>query len=207
MANDWILEAKEGKAPINDPRVAKVYEKMQEWGDAGYYGVGFTGVDGGGALLALSKGDAAMVIDGTWNLQTLQQNNPDLNLGAFHIPSKEGVRAFVSTPSCGFGLNKNTKYPEAGIKFLNYFASVEGQTAWVNALSGIPAVTAIISPNPVINEIADFDVVAESFYTILGEREKPGESPRKVWEEDQTKIFTGGITVQEFLDELNSMCN
>lgn len=207
LANDWIMEAQEGKADINDPRVVAVYEKMIDWADKGYYGPGFTGVDGAGAILAFSKGEAAMTIDGTWNLQTIQQNNENLNLGAFQLPSEDGVKAFVGTSSVGFGLKADTKYPEAGLKFLNFFASAKGQTAWLNTLSAIPGIPEVVAENPVINEIADFDIMTESFYTILGIRAKEGENPRKVWEEDQTKVLSGGLTAEEFLETLASMCD
>ena len=123
---------------VNDPKVVAAYEKMLEWADKGYYGPGFLGVDEGGALLAFSKGEAAMCIQGTWNVQTIQQNNPDLNFGAFQLPTEDGVRPFVGTNSCGFSISKNTENPEAAIAFLNFFASLEGQTLWIDALDCIP---------------------------------------------------------------------
>ena len=107
----------------------------------------------------------------------------------------------------GFGLKADTEYPEAGLAFLNFFVSPKGQQAWVNTLSAIPGIKEVVAENPVIAEIADFDIITESFYTILGLRAKEGENPRKVWEEDQTKVLSGGLSPQEFLDTLASMCD
>ena len=206
LATDWLLESEQGIVNINDDRVAATYNKILEWADAGYYGKGYTGVDEAGALLAFSKGDAAMCIEGTWNTLTIQQNNPDLNLGAFHVPTADGRYPFVGTTSVGFSVSNDTKAPEASLAFVNYFASQEAQTAWCNTLNAIPGVAAITSKDPVINEIAQYDLQVESFYTILGNQTLEGENPRKVWEEDQTLVCSKGITVKEFLDTLASMC-
>ncbi|WP_343246329.1 sugar ABC transporter substrate-binding protein [Diplocloster hominis] len=206
MHIDWLDEYQEkGTVAVNDKRVVEVFEKMLEWADKGYYGVGYTGIDGSGALLALSTGKAAMCIDGTWNVQTIQENNPDLNLGAFQVPCEDGTRPFVGTNSNGFSINAKTENPDAAVAFANYFASLEGQTAWLNVLNSVPMTEKIVSSNEVINEIARFDKQVESYYSILGYLEGDGESPRNIWEEDQTKVFSGGLTPQEFTDELQAL--
>lgn len=205
MSLDWLDESTTTDVHINDERVAAAYNKMLEWADKGYYGKGFVGVDEGGALLAFSKGEAAMCIEGTWNILTIQENNPSLNFGAFQIPTEEGVRPFVGTSSCGFSISANTESPDAAVAFLNYFASLEGQTLWVNTLNAIPGVKEIKSKDAIINEVADYDVMAASFYNILGDLAAADENPRKVWEEDQTKVMSDGISVKDFLDSLASM--
>ena len=205
MSLDWLEESKTQDVKVNDPRVVAAYNKMLEWADKGYYGSGFVGVDEGGALLAFSKGEAAMCIEGTWNIQTIQENNPELNFGAFQLPTEDGKRPFVGTSSCGFSISKNTQSPEAALAFLNFFASLEGQTLWIDALDCIPGVKEIVSKNTIINEIAQFDIQTASYYDILGKLQAEGQNPRQVWEEDQTKVMSKGITPQEFVDTLESM--
>ncbi len=206
MHLEWLDEYMEnGDVAINDERIIEVYNKMLEWAEKGYYGVGYTGVDESGALLAFSKGEAAMSIEGTWNIQTIQENNPDLDFGAFLIPCEDGTKPFVGTNSCGFSVSANTENEAAALAFANYFASLEGQQIWINKLDSIPCTKEIVSENSVIKEMADFDVQTESFYSILGYLEGEGESPRNVWEEDQCKIYTGGISVQDFVDELEAL--
>ncbi len=193
------------KMALNDERCVAAMEKMVEWGDKGYYGVGYTGVDGSGSILAFSQGKAAMTIDGTWNIATITNNNPDLNYGAFQIPTADGKVPFVGTASNGWSINANTQNPETAIAFLNFFASLEGQSIWINTLDSIPCVSEIVSANPVVNDISHFDVMTESWYNIMVAQAAEGEAPGQVWEEDQTKVFSKGLTVQEFLDDLQSM--
>ena len=193
------------KMALNDERCVAAMEKMVEWGDKGYYGVGYTGVDGSGSILAFSQGKAAMTIDGTWNIATITNNNPDLNYGAFQIPTADGTIPFVGTASNGWSINANTPNPDTAIAFLNFYASLEGQSIWINTLDSIPCVPEIVSANPVVNDISHFDVMTESWYNIMVAQAAEGEAPGQVWEEDQTKVFSKGLTAQEFLDDLQSM--
>ena len=50
--------------------------------------------------------------------------------------------------------------------------------------------------------MADFDKITSDFYTILGAEAKDGEDPQAVWEEDQTKVMSKGLTPEQFAQEL-----
>jgi len=205
-ALDYLEEYVAGNTvAVNDPRVVAAMQKMVEWGEAGYFGVGYTGVDGSGAVLAFSKGEAAMCIDGTWNIATINDNNPDLNYGAFQIPTADGTVPFVGTSANGFSVNAKTQNEEAALAFVNFFASLEGQSIWVNTLNVIPCISDIETADPVVNDVSKFDIMTESWYNILVAQAADGEAPGQVWEEDQTKVFSNGITVEDFLNDLQSM--
>ena len=208
MSVDWVQDYEKNQTvKVNDERVVAAYNKMLEWADKGYYGNGYLGVDGSGALLAFSKGEAAMCIDGTWNVAVIDENNPELNYGAFQVPTAKGDQPMVGTNSCGYGVSANTENPEAALAFVNYFATVDAQTRWVNALSSIPCTPAVVSENPVANEIASFDYLTESYYNILGYLADPqaDETATSVWEADQCKVFAKTLGVQEFVDSLQSL--
>ena len=203
---DYLEEYVAGNSvAVNDPRVVAAMKKMVEWGEAGYFGVGYTGVDGSGAILAFSKGEAAMTIDGTWNIATINANNPDLNYGAFQIPTPDGVVPFVGTSANGFSVNASTGNEEAAVAFVNFFASLEGQSIWVNTLNVIPCISDIVTADPVVNDVSKFDIMTESWYNILVAQAADGEAPGQVWEEDQAKVFSNGISVEDFLNELQEM--
>lgn len=205
MSSDFLEEyATKGHVAVNDERVVAAYNKMLDWADKGYYGTGYLGADGSGTVLAFSTGKAAMYIDGTWNIATIDENNPDLNYGAFQIPTPDGVVPFVGTSSCGYSVSADTENPDAALAFENFFASLEGQQIWISALNSIPCTTKITSESSVVNDIAKFDKQVESYYSILGYEADPDsdESPTNVWEQDQTKVFSRDLTPQEFVDEL-----
>lgn len=205
---DYIQEwDTEGYVDINDERVIDSYYKLLDWGEKGYYGDNWTGVTGDGATLAFGTGKAAMYIGGTWNISTFSGVNPDLNFGAFQIPSEDGKRPFIATNSCGFAVSANTENQAAALAFVNYFATAEAQTIWLNALGAIPCTTACVAEDPVVADVsASFDTVVESFYNILGYISGEGDSPCNVWEEDQLKILTGNKSVEDFVKEMADLC-
>ena len=205
MAPDWLEAAQKNEARVNDPRVVEVWKKMIEWGEKGYFGPGYLGVDEGGQLLAFSKGESAMTITGSWNVSTFASNNPELKYGAFQIPRNDGLRPMIVTYASGFAVSANTKYPDAAIQFAQFVSSLEGQSIWVAALNGVPGLPGIVSKDPVIAEMTQNDVQVESFYTLLGDFAKEGGNPRQILEEDATKVLSGSLTPEEFLLSIDAM--
>lgn len=204
MAPDWLNEATAGQARVNDDRVKAAFDKMLEWGEKGYYGQGYLGVDEGGQLLAFSKSKSAMTITGSWNADTLKKNNPDMEVGAFQIPTADGRRPLVVTYSTGFCISAQTEHPEEALRLANYLASVESQQIWVDYLNDVPGMSGITTDNLLVKEIVDSDFQVNSFYTILGDNAKPGATPTQLWEQDNVKLLSGYYTTDEFVAMLDA---
>ena len=205
MHPDWIQEAAAGKARINDPRVIAAMEKMIEWGKKGYYGDQFLGVDEAGQYLTFSRGQAAMTVAGSWTTTTLENNNPNMSIGAFQVPPKDGRKPIVLTYAAGFSVYSKTKHPEEALRLAKWLTSVESQQIWVNGLGAIAGLDGVESGSKLANEIADANLELESFYNILVLYGAKGQSPAKVWEEDNPKLFTGTVIPRTFVKTLDSM--
>ncbi len=205
MAPDWLEEATAGRARVTDPRVKAAFNKMLEWGEDGYYGIGYLGVDEGGQLLAFSKGQSAMTITGSWNADSLRKNNPDMEIGAFQIPTADGRRPLVVTYSAGFCVSSNTEHPEAALRLANYLASVESQQIWVDNLKDVPGMEGVTTDDPLVAEIIASDIQVNSFYTILGDNAKEGATPTQLWEQDNVKLLSGMYSTDEFVSMLDDL--
>lgn len=203
MAPDWLDEATQGRARVTDSRVIAAFNKMLEWGEKGYYGRGYLGVDEGGQLLAFSKGEAAMTITGSWNADSLRKNNPDMEIGAFQIPTDDGRRPLVVTYSTGFCVSKQTEHAAAAMRLANYLASRESQQIWVDHLKDVPGMAGVTTDDPLVKEIITSDIQVNSFYTILGDNAKPGATPTQLWEQDNVKLLSGKYTTEEFVTMLD----
>ncbi len=204
---DWIQEAAEGKARFNDPRVVDAMKKMIEWGKSGYYGKFYMGVDEAGQYLAFTKGKAAMTVGGSWIANTLKKNNPEMNIGAFQMPTSNGRKPMVLTYAAGFSVYSKTKHPKEAVRLAQYLVTKESQQIWVSKLGAIPGLKGIVSTNKLANEIAVHDMELESFYNIMVLNHKPGQSPTKYWEENDIKLLSGGVNPEKFADTLDSMMN
>ena len=205
MYPDWIIDAAVGKARIDDPRVISAMNKMIEWAQKGYYGEHFLGVDEAGQYLSFSRGQAAMTVAGSWTTTTLINNNPEMKIGAFQIPTQDGQKPIVLTYAAGFSVYSKTKHSEEALKLANYLTSIESQQIWVDGLGAIAGLAGVNSGSDLANEIADANLELESFYNIMVLYHAEGESPTKVWEEDNPKLFTGMVVPETFVKTLDSM--
>ena len=155
------------------------------------------------ALLGFTTGNAAMLIGGTWTSSSIDQNNPDLNYGAFAIPAEDGTAGLVGTAANGFSINANTQNKEAAEAFASYCATKEGQTAWVQAVGGVSASPEIESAHPVAQEISvsGGGNIFRSWQNVLTTYAKT-DTADTVWSEDILKVMSGEITVDDMMADV-----
>lgn len=180
-------------------------QKLVDWADAGYFGDNWTGViDNSAQILAFTTGAAAMDVAGSWDSSTIKENNPDLNLGAFTIPSEDGTTGLVGTSANGFSVNKDSANLDATNAFVKFCATKQAQTDWVITSGSVSATDEIVPDDEVAKEISEGAAdgnVYRSWQNVLSTCSKDGEAAT-VETDDITKVFTKEMTVDEFFDEI-----
>lgn len=186
---------------------ADALNKMLEWADKGYFGDNWLGVaDNNAQTLAFTSGEAVMDIAGSWEAATISENNPNLNYGAFEIPSEEGIRGMVGTPANGFSVNTATENEAAAVAFMNYCASLDAQTVWVQSQGAVSASDEIEASTEIAKEISESGAgnIYTSWQSVLVNHSTDGTAV-SLWDEDFTKIFSGDITAEEFMDNISKV--
>lgn len=190
-----------------DKPVADTLKLMIDWADKGYYGDNWLGVsDNNAQILAFTSGKAAMDIAGSWDAATISQNNPDLNFGAFEIPSNDGTTGLVGTPANGFSVNAASKNLNAAVAFANYCASLEAQTIWVQSQGAVSASKDIEASSEIAKQISSFG--KENVYTSWGavlNNHSDDSKATKIWSDDFPKVFFKDISVEDFLKEISKV--
>jgi raffinose/stachyose/melibiose transport system substrate-binding protein len=204
MGYDWLQQAENYEVDFLHEDLIAAMEKMNEWGEAGYYGRNFMGVDEGGQLLAFSTGRAAMTITGTHNTATIQANNPDLQVGAFYIPTEDGIVPIMADPGSGYSVYQGTDHPEAAIEFAQWLASAESAQIYVDEQEVIPVVDGIEAPSPIVEEMTRFDEPVISWWTVMGHYPyKEDHNPRAIFQEDFQKVMSGDLSPEELLRSMH----
>lgn len=205
--NPEYAEGLEGySVKVTDQPAADTLNKMLEWKEKGYFGENCMGViDGNAQILAFTTGKAVMNIAGSWDNTTITDNNPDLQLGAFQIPSEQGEKGMVGSFANGFSVYKDTPNQEAAQAFIQYCASLEAQTAWVQTLGAVSGSSKIEASSEIASEISDADATYISWQSLLANYALEGESATTIWEEDSPKLFSGEVTVEELMNELSKV--
>lgn len=187
-----------------DAPAREAMAKMVEWADAGYFGDNWFGVlDSSNQSLAFTTGKAAMTLAGSWDAATFSMNNPDLDFGAFAIPSEDGTTGLVGTASCGYSVNAGSKNLEAAKTFANFCATKEAQTIWVQSQGAVSRTTEIEASSEIAKEISESGKgnVYRSWQNVLSSYSEGGEASN-LWADDFPKIFSKEMTVDELMDEI-----
>ncbi len=193
--------------PAAGEEVKGCLNKMLEWGEKGYYGDNWLGVaDSNAQILAFTTGNAAMTIAGSWEVSTISENNPDLNYGAFAIPGEDGTTGLVGTPANGFSVNSASENMDAALAFANYCATLEAQTIWVQSQGSVSASDQIEASTDIAKMISESGKgnIYTSWQSVLNYHSKDGEA-NNLWDQDFSKVFTGGMSVDDFCDEITAV--
>lgn len=179
-------------------------EKVVEWADAGYFGDGFKGVDSNGQTLAFTTEKAAMTIDGSWMVQTIEENNPDLNFGAFQIPSNEGTKTMMGSFANGFSANADSDNQAAAEAFLQFCATKEAQEIWIQELHAVSGDSDIPSAEGVAQEISNADQTVGTWQSMLTKHSSGSTSAASIWEEESIAVFGDKLTADELMDKIGA---
>lgn len=192
---------KESVDMMGEP-VRTALQKMLDWAEAGYFGDNWMDVlNGNSQGMNFTKGETAMNVCGSWDGITMQSNNPDLNIGIFILPSKDGVPGLMGGIASGFSVNAASDNPEAALAFADYCASLEGQTRWIQAHGGISAnrhIEASTENSKLIAEKADGRLYT-SWQLVLASLSQEAVT---VWEKGFVKLFSGEITIDQLLGDI-----
>jgi raffinose/stachyose/melibiose transport system substrate-binding protein len=109
----------DNKASYGNAELAAL-TKMQEWFKKGYTNSDYMGITPDDQRRYLAIGKGAMLLDGTWNAQTIVNycKEADIDIGMFLMPTKYGV-TFGSVNTCA-SISKACKNPDLAADFLDF---------------------------------------------------------------------------------------
>ena len=142
-----------GQTNFEDARLKQALSKMLElrpYLPDNYTGVGYTDMQ-----MMFAQEMAAMFIAGSYELGTMAQMNPNLEIGAFIVPGETAsAPKFNSTYVDGsYGINAATKYPDEALKFIRFLAGRQYGQLFTDNLKQISAVPNIKSKDAALNGI------------------------------------------------------
>lgn len=131
----------------------------------GYMGKDYVASDMASAQMQFTNGQAAMIVDGTWNKGLYD----GMNIGCFAMPGPDGKK-YAQTgldQSLTYSGSAKTKYPDAVGAYLAYLSGLEAEQTMYNYVSSIPVVKDLDITDEVVLQMADFDVIGSNFYGVL----------------------------------------
>lgn len=131
----------------------KCLDKLRDWNSKGYFGYA-DGKTKDTTIRNFMEGNAAMLILNNNNLYLLDEME-DVELGFAAIPSPAGLDyTYLTSDYDGFSISKNTRYPEACIRFLKYLTSKDVSQAFSDSTNSVMAAGGIEYKNDTTKQVS-----------------------------------------------------
>ncbi|MEG0178438.1 MAG: extracellular solute-binding protein [Oscillospiraceae bacterium] len=126
---------------FSDPAVlefAKIWEDMAKKGYISKKAA--SNVFPAGQIEEVAKGTVAMYLNGTWLPNEIKGNAPDMKWGSFAWPAMKGGDGPEANNfgSQSYGINKDTKYPNAAFAFVRWMTTGEWDQKLADESLGVP---------------------------------------------------------------------
>jgi raffinose/stachyose/melibiose transport system substrate-binding protein len=150
MAELWSKQAsgetlaqalEKGDLKWNSPEMVQVLQKEQQL--AQYLEPSYTGVAWQGMPGAFAQDKAPMLLDGSWDLTSVQQANPKLDVGSFALPGSNdpSVNQPVANQDLTFEVLQKAPDKALAMKWMSFFTSPAIYKEYVNMTGISPIMT------------------------------------------------------------------
>jgi len=138
LGEQWAQDVIAGKTNFTDEKFVQVLERVDKLSE--YAQKDFMASAMGDARVIFATGDAAMIIDGIWAVETYYlDTNPNIKLGAFLAPPVGNEKPLMySYVDGGYAVNANSKVRDAALKVLAFTATSEFAQMYADANAEIP---------------------------------------------------------------------
>lgn len=192
-----------GKVKWTDPTMVKVFQDEQNFAknylEPNYAGENWQQMPGD-----FAAGKAAMLLDGSWDLASVLQANPNMQIGYFPIPGSNNASDVqsIANPDLTWVILNNSKNKTLAEEWLSFFASQSEYNQYVQTTGISPSEkgtftskTATImgkwfGTGRVISQTPDWMIPSGPYYM----------QPNNFWNE-QLKMLQGGITPTKLAQE------
>ncbi len=190
---------KSEQTKFSDAGWVEMYTKLQTLSK--YFEKNAVGLAYGEAPGLFAQGKAAMMIDGSWSSQQIEDAKPAFEVGAFLTPGSDNAElnavAPTSNGNAGWLVYKNAKNKEAALKYLEFILRPENYQKFVTVTKMLPTMQDAKMESPLVQEItglltkqtdfweahnvpgAKYNYTEHAMKTILGEL-KPQDAAEKM---------------------------
>ncbi|MBP1988664.1 ABC transporter substrate-binding protein [Paenibacillus eucommiae] len=120
---NWYADRYDDKVKFSDPGWMEAAQYYAGLVNKGYFNKGVLSIDYAAVEQEFLKGNGAMYPMGVWFSAAEAKAVKDFEVGVFPAPTKDGSKSLVGGENVGgYSVSKNSKNPEAALKFAKYIA-------------------------------------------------------------------------------------
>jgi raffinose/stachyose/melibiose transport system substrate-binding protein len=199
----WTKKLESGEVQISDPIFVDAIKKQKELVDKVYVPKEWTGMKHEQSKDLLGQGKAAMIITGTWDIPSIMERNPDIDVDFMMVPGNK-----KTVPNINIGtyrvINSNTEYPEEAKKFVAFMNGKANQEKLAIGTLAVPSIAGALVDNPVVKKISA--VVTREDATLYWPHTISTESLQVKIQEGVNK-FLAGQNLDDTLNDIQKAIN
>ncbi|MCR2804273.1 ABC transporter substrate-binding protein [Paenibacillus soyae] len=151
----WTDKLESGEARANDPILIDAMMKTKEIIDRGYVPSDWQRNKHEQSKEMLFRGEAAMIVTGTWDLPNVISRSPDQKFEFMMVPGEDRT-----VPNLNIGsykvISSGTDHPEEAKRFLAFMNGREMQQQGARTMLAVPSAKDAIVDEPIVDKISSF---------------------------------------------------
>lgn len=193
---DFYTKMRTEETKFSDPGWVKIFERIEVLSN--YFQRNAFGMPYGQAPGVFALGEAAMMIDGSWSAQQIEDAEPEFEVSAFLLPSsdnKEDNKYIASKYGFGWSVYKETKNMNAALTYLEAFSDRENYSEFVDVIRMLPTIKGVEISSPLVGEIAQLMTNQIPIYEDLLFENVPGATLS--WTKYGVLVATGEMSPED----------
>ncbi|MCT1902403.1 ABC transporter substrate-binding protein [Oceanobacillus sojae] len=199
--NDFVEDITEGEADLTDPRMMESLDRMEELTE--YIADDFMALDDADSTALFYTEEAAMYVNGDFQLEVLENSNPDLSIGVIPGFKEEGSDdpLVMNWVDGSYGVVEGTEHEEEALKFMEFMASPEFGQLFTDNLTRVSAVEGVTASHDIVKQIMEASEANSTPYLMLVEYGLGSPSTKGIFEDGLQGMYLGEITKEELLEQ------
>ncbi len=147
----WTAKLERGDVRADNPILTDAMKKTKEIVDRGFVPVDWQRHKHEQSKDMLVRGEAAMLVTGTWDLPNVTSRNPDQAFDFLMVPGEKRTVPNINIGSYKV-INAKTSHPEEAKRFLAYMNGREKQQELAWTLKSVPSVQGALVNDPIVDK-------------------------------------------------------
>lgn len=152
---EWTAKLESGEVPVTDPIFVDALEKTKEIITRGYVPEAWFVLKHEQSKDLFGQGEAAMMIAGTWDISSVMERDPNLDIDFMMVPGESRT-----VPNINIGtyrvISSETKHPEEAKLFVAFMNGKANQEKLAFGALAVPSVKGYEVDNPIVQKIDAF---------------------------------------------------
>jgi raffinose/stachyose/melibiose transport system substrate-binding protein len=152
-------ELASNKAAWSDiPGFDAQYDALRGWATSGLTNSDLLTASYEQSLAALANGSAGAIINGSWVIGPIRDDNPDANIGFLALPNPDGDVQIGLNPPALMHIAKSSKHQKAARQLLDFLIEPAQAENFLASNPGIPSYkdVSVAHPDPVLTDIQKY---------------------------------------------------